>query len=119
VPVPVCTIPAPVSVVELMSKPAEKALLSGLRAYEDAQYPAAEQRLNQALKASLTAPADVAAAHKTLAFIYCSSQRVKLCEAAFRSARTAAPGFDLSKTEAGHPLWGPVWKRVSNEKPAN
>ncbi|RZT97939.1 TssQ family T6SS-associated lipoprotein [Rivibacter subsaxonicus] len=111
--------PAPVSVVELSSRPAEKALLAGLRAYEDAQYKTAEQRLTLALKTGLPAPADAAAAHKTLAFVYCSSQRIKPCEAAFRSARAADPSFDLSKTEAGHPLWGPVWKRVAAEKPAS
>jgi hypothetical protein len=115
-PTPVCPVPAPVSVVELISRPAEKALLAGLRAYEDAQYKVAEQRLTQALKAGLAAPLDQAAAHKTLAFVYCSSQRLKPCEAAFRSARAADPAFDLSKSEAGHPLWGPVWKRVAADK---
>ena len=118
-PAPVCAPPPVVSVVELIARPAEKALLAGLRAYEDGQYKVAEQRLTQALKAGLAAPLDQAAAHKTLAFVYCSSQRAKLCEAAFRSARAADPAFDLSKSEAGHPVWGPVWKRVAAEKSAN
>ncbi len=115
-PVRACPVPAPVSVVELIARPAEKALLAGLRAYEDAQYKVAEQRLTQALKAGLAAPLDQAAAHKTLAFVYCSSQRMKPCEAAFRSARAADPAFDLSKSEAGHPVWDPVWKRVAADK---
>jgi hypothetical protein len=34
------------------------------------------------------------------------------CEAAFRAARAADPGFVLSRSEAGHPLWGPVYRRV-------
>jgi predicted kinase len=29
-----------------------------------------------------------------------------------RAARADDPGFALSKSEAGHPLWGPVWQRV-------
>jgi hypothetical protein len=34
------------------------------------------------------------------------------CEASFRAARQADPTFALSKSEAGHPVWGPVYKRV-------
>ncbi|WP_430417962.1 TssQ family T6SS-associated lipoprotein [Methylibium petroleiphilum] len=104
--------PPPVSVVELSARPAEQALLAGLRAYDDGQYKLAEQRLGGALKAGLAAPKDRAAAHKTLAFIYCTSQRAKACENAFRAARSADPAFTLSKAEAGHPLWGPVYRRT-------
>ena len=96
-------------ITELAARPAEGALLAGLRAYEDAQYPEAERRLNQALQAGLASPKDQAAAHKHLAFIYCTSQRQAQCEAAFRAARDADPAFDLTKPEAGHPLWGPVF----------
>jgi hypothetical protein len=80
-----------------------------LRAYEDAKYPEAERLLSQALQAGLASPKDQAAAHKHLAFIYCTSQRQAQCEAAFRAARAADPNFELSKSEAGHPLWGPVF----------
>lgn len=107
--------PAPatpvVGVLELMARPAEQALLAGLRAYDDGQYPLAERRLQAALKTGLAAPKDRAAAHKTLAFVYCSSKRVKACEDAFRAALDADPDFELSKAEAGHPLWGPVYRR--------
>lgn len=104
--------PAPVvGVLELMARPAEQALLAGLRAYDDGQYPLAERRLQAALKTGLAAPKDRAAAHKTLAFVYCSSKRVKACEDAFRAALEADPGFELSKAEAGHPLWGPIYRR--------
>lgn len=103
--------------MELASRPAEGALLAGIRAYEDGQYGQAEKRLDTALKAGLAAPQDRAAAYKTLAFVYCSSKRVKPCEAAFRAAREADAGFALSKAEAGHPTWGPVWRRVLAAKP--
>jgi Tfp pilus assembly protein PilF len=99
----------PPSVTELAARPAERALLAGLRAYEDAKYPEAERLLSQALQAGLASPKDQAAAHKHLAFIYCTSQRQAQCEAAFRAARAADPNFELSKSEAGHPLWGPVF----------
>jgi hypothetical protein len=111
-PQPPQTAPPPPSVVELASQPAERALLAGLRAYDDGQYRLAERHLGKALKAGLDAPQDRAAAHKTLAFIYCTSKRRKQCETAFRAARSADAGFSLNKAEAGHPTWGPVYRRL-------
>ena len=98
--------------MDVSERPAEKALLAGMRAYDDGQYPQAEQSLNQALTAGLTSGKDRAAAHKYLAFIYCTSNRVPACEAQFRAARVDDPAFALSKAEAGHPQWGPVYQRV-------
>ena len=104
--------PPPVGLLDVIARPAEKALQSGLRAYEDGQYPEAEKQFNAALQAKLVSPKDAAAAHKHLAFIYCTSNRAKDCEAAFRAARAADPSFALSRSEQGHPVWGPVYKRV-------
>jgi Tfp pilus assembly protein PilF len=98
--------------MDVSERPAEKALLAGMRAYDDGQYPQAETLLNQALTAGLASPKDRAAAHKYLAFIFCTSNRVPACEAQFRAARGDDPGFALSKAEAGHPQWGPVYQRV-------
>ena len=99
--------------MDISERPAEKALLAGLRSYDDAQYAEAEKHFNEALKANLASAKDRAAAQKHLAFIYCTSRREALCEAAFRAARSALPTFALSKSEAGHPLWGPVYKRLN------
>ncbi|KNZ32434.1 MAG: hypothetical protein AD742_11805 [Methylibium sp. NZG] len=99
-------------VAEAMERPAERALVAGLRAYDDATYPEAERQLNQALQLGLQSYRDRAAAHKFLAFIYCTSNRTRECEAAFRAARVADPNFVLSKSEAGHPQWGLVYKRL-------
>jgi Tfp pilus assembly protein PilF len=104
--------PAPVGLLDVIERPAEKALLAGLRAYEDAQYPQAEKLLAQALQTGLVASKDRAAAHKFLAFIFCTSDRAAACEIEFRRARATDPSFALSKSEAGHPQWGPVYKRV-------
>ena len=104
--------PAPQGLLDVAERPAEKALLAGMRAYDDAQYPGAEQHLTQALKLGLASPRDRAMAHKLLAFIDCTSERIAACEAEFRAARAADPAFALTKSEAGHPLWGPVYRRV-------
>lgn len=106
-----CAAPqAPASVSDAFDRPAERNLLLGLRAYDEAQYPEAERALGEALLLQLTTPRDRANAHKTLAFIYCTSGRKPQCEAAFRAARAADPAFALNKAEAGHPVWGPVYE---------
>jgi Tfp pilus assembly protein PilF len=98
---------------DVMQRPAERALLSGIRAYEDGQYKEAEQALGRALGAGLASARDRATAHKHLAFVYCTSSRLAECERAFREALAADPGFELGKAEAGHPQWGPVYRKVT------
>jgi Tfp pilus assembly protein PilF len=101
---------------DVMQRPAERALLTGLRAYEDGQYAEAERALQDALKTGLVSAKDRANAYKHLAFVYCTSQRAPACEAAFREARNADPEFALSRTETGHPEWGPVYKKVASAR---
>jgi Tfp pilus assembly protein PilF len=92
---------------------AEKALFAGIHAYEDANYVLAETQLLRALSFGLPSGKDISTGHKHLAFIYCTSNRLRQCEAAFRSALKANPSFSLSKSEMGHPLWGSVFERVA------
>jgi Tfp pilus assembly protein PilF len=107
------TPPPPTGLTDLVARPAEQALWSGWRAYDDGDYPQAEKALRQALALGLAAPRDRAQAHKLLAFVLCSRRQVDDCEQAFRAARNADPAFELARAEAGHPLWGPVWRRVA------
>lgn len=104
--------PAPSGLADLMERPAERALFEGIRAYDDGNYAVAESALRKALAGGLQTGRDQATAHKLLAFITCTSDRVPACEDAFRAARAADPAFALSRSEAGHPLWGPVYKRT-------
>lgn len=98
---------------DAMQRPAERALLAGLRAYDDGRYAEAERELKKALDIGLPGAKDRASANKHLAFVYCTSNRMPACGRAFRAAREADPGFALSRAEAGHPLWGPVYRRVT------
>jgi Tfp pilus assembly protein PilF len=100
------------SIADAAERPAERALLTGLRSYEDAAYADAEKQFNLALQLGLQSYKDRAAAHKHLAFIYCTTNRSSECEAAFRAARLADPNFALSRSESGHPQWGQVYKRT-------
>ena len=104
--------PAPAGLADLMERPAERALFDGIRAYDDGTYPQAEAALRKALDAGLRSGRDQATAHKLLAFITCTSERVADCEAQFRAARASDPTFALTRSEAGHPVWGPVYRRV-------
>ena len=100
---------SPVGLTDLSERPAERALMGAMRAYDDADYPAVERQANEAMKLGLRSARDVATAHKLRAFVYCTSNRLAACEAEFRAARAADPAFVLSKAEAGHPVWGPVY----------
>jgi hypothetical protein len=103
---------APVGVLDVSARPAERALLAGLKAYDDAQYESAERLFREALAAGLASPRDRAEAHKRLAFLQCAAGRLADCEAEFRLARQADRNFALDKSEAGHPVWGPVYKKL-------
>jgi tetratricopeptide (TPR) repeat protein len=104
--------PAPVGLLDVTARPAEKSLLAGLKAYDDAQYELAERLFKEALATGLVSPRDRAEAYKRLAFINCATGRLDECEAEFRRAKQADKTFALDKSEAGHPVWGPVYKKL-------
>lgn len=87
--------------------------------YESGDYDESFASFKQALKAGLAKPADRSRAYKYLAFISCSRENQKACRDYFRKARQADPKFSLSATEAGHPLWGPVYEQVMQTSPKN
>ena len=110
---PLPAAPAPSGgLADLMARPAERALFEGIRAYDDGQYTLAESSLRKALAAGLRSGRDQASAYKLLAFITCTSERPAECETNFRAARQADPAFALSRSEAGHPLWGAVYRKA-------
>jgi hypothetical protein len=108
--------PATISVAALYERPAERALITGLSLYEQAVFDRAEQSFKDALKAGLRDRQDVATAHKYLAFIACAFNRIDECEQNFRASFLADDKFTLTDTEIGHPLWGPVFRRVAAER---
>lgn len=98
--------------MDLLDRPGEPTLYEGSRAYEEGPYAAPERSLWQALTHVLSSPRVRATVHKLLAFIQCTSNRPADCEADFRAARRADPGFALNRAESGHPQWGPVYRKV-------
>jgi hypothetical protein len=110
--------PATVSIARLYEQPAERAFLNAMRLYEDGQYERAETMFGRALSDGLADRHDVAMANKHLAFIACAYNRPVECETAFRAAFAADPEFRLTDAEVGHPVWGPVYRRVAAEQAA-
>lgn len=88
---------------------ARQALAAGIRIYEDGQYAAAAKRLKAAIALGLTPPDEVAA-RKHLAFVHCIARRRTQCRNEFRLAMAIDPAFELGPAEAGHPLWGTVFR---------
>ncbi|HXF66595.1 MAG TPA: TssQ family T6SS-associated lipoprotein [Burkholderiales bacterium] len=87
----------------------EPELAAGIRSYEDGRYAESARQLQSALDAGL-GRTDQVRAHKYLAFIHCSSGRERACREEFRKALDLDPGFELAPAEAGHPVWGPVFR---------
>lgn len=109
--------PPTVSVAALYRKPAERLLIDGIRAYEEAAFERAEKALRSALAAGLADRRDRAAAHKYIAFVACAFERIGECEANFADAFAADPKFALTDAEIGHPVWGPVYRRIAAAQP--
>lgn len=107
-----------VSIARLYEQPAERSFLNAMRFYEEGQHERAEVLFRRALAEGLKDSNDVAMADKHLAFIACAYNRPAECETAFRAAFAADPNFQLTDAEVGHPIWGPVYKRVAVEQPA-
>jgi Tfp pilus assembly protein PilF len=89
----------------------EAQLKQGIKDYEDGRLTEASANFQSALDAGLPQPQQVTA-HKYLAFIYCVTKRERQCRAHFRTALEIDPSFELSPAEAGHPMWGPVFRKA-------
>jgi len=87
------------------------ALSAGLKQYEDGDYTESAKNLQGAIDLGLP-DKQRANAHKHLAFIHCSSNRERQCRDEFRRALAVDPALDLAPAEAGHPVWGPIFRSV-------
>ena len=90
-------------------------LVTGLKRYDNGEFESATQALRDALRVGL-GPGGQILAHKHLAFAYCVTNREKQCRSEFRSALSIDPNFELEPAEAGHPLWGPIYREVKAQR---
>ncbi|MFN0316408.1 MAG: TssQ family T6SS-associated lipoprotein [Burkholderiales bacterium] len=98
----------------LLYRTGEVLLEEGIRQFEDANYRAATGALQRALQSGLTRASEVKA-HKYLAFVHCINGRKAQCRDEFRATVKLDPKFDLKPEEAGHPMWGPVFREVKTD----
>jgi len=93
----------------IFERKGEPELRRGIKDYEDGKLAQASASFQAALAAGLSKEDEVTA-HKYLAFINCVTKRERQCRAHFRIALELNPEFELSPAEAGHPMWGPVFR---------
>jgi Tfp pilus assembly protein PilF len=89
----------------------EPALATGLKQYEEGEYAGAARNLRAAIDQGLSNK-DLVSAYKHLAFINCAAGRERQCRDEFRQALAIDPAMELSPAEAGHPIWGPIFRSL-------
>ncbi len=98
--------------------PGEKDLAEGQNLYDSGDYKGAQRKLLAAQNAAGDATLTKQTSMKLLAFTYClTNQRVQ-CKQQFTNLLKINPKFELTKSEAGHPLWGPVFAQTKKEQAA-
>jgi hypothetical protein len=102
---------APATPAPLKVKP-EQLFTEGSDLYEKGDYKGAIRKLMMARDASDEAPTVKQNSLRLLAFSYCITNQRPLCKAQFASLLKLTPTFQLSRGEAGHPQWGPVFKEA-------
>jgi hypothetical protein len=105
-----------VAVAQPSLSKAQQELGNGVTSYEDGAYKQSARQLQNALSLGLDSGKERARAYKYLAFMDCVGKRQKQCREDFSMALDADPGFELTPAEAGHPIWGPVYRKVKADK---
>jgi len=82
-----------------------------MQQYDAGDYDESAKNFYGALRTGLN-DAERLSAHKHLAFIHCASSRERQCREEFRRALAVDPTFELDAAEAGHPVWGPIFRAV-------
>jgi len=95
--------------------PTDKKLNYGVLSYEEGNYQASITALQGVLDTGLSGKPEQVKAYKYLAFIQCVSGRESMCRDYFKKALELDPNFNLDSAEAGHPIWGPVFRSVKSK----
>jgi len=105
------------SQTRVAATPTDKKLNYGVLSFEEGNYQASTMALQVVLEINLSGKPEKVKAYKYLAFIQCVSGHESLCRDYFKKALEIDPNFALDTAEAGHPIWGPVFRSVKS-KPA-
>jgi hypothetical protein len=115
-PAPVATpspSPAPAAPAAASTGPAQQRLAEGIALYEAGDFAGAIRKLTSSPELNDKAVnADIKAESlKYSAFSYCVTSRRANCRRQFDALLTLKPEYQLTPSEAGHPVWGPVFKQ--------
>lgn len=95
---------------------AKRLLAKGVTEYQSGNYVSAKSSLQGVLQNQYATKDERASANKYLAFMACVSGEQRQCADHFRKSLSIKSDFELSDAEAGHPLWGPVFRNIKGEK---
>lgn len=102
---------APAAPTIQKSKP-EQLLAEGAELYDKGDYKGSIRKLLLARDSADETSTTKQDSLRLLAFSYCVTGQRPLCKTQFSSLLKIVPDFQLSRAEAGHPLWGPVFKEA-------
>ncbi|HEX7643084.1 MAG TPA: TssQ family T6SS-associated lipoprotein [Burkholderiaceae bacterium] len=91
--------------------PAQHKLAAGVKEYQAGQFKEAAATLDAALKEGLPQKSDEILARKYAAFSYCLEGHATQCRAEFHAIFALDANFELLPSEAGHPVWSPIYRR--------
>lgn len=115
--VAIATVVKPIEPEVQPTKPKPEQLLAeGNELYEKGDFKGAIRKLVTVRDTTDVAPTTKQNSLRLLAFSYCVTSQRALCKNQFSTLLAIAPEFQLSRGEAGHPLWGPVFKEAKIEK---
>jgi hypothetical protein len=91
---------------------AEQLLQEGTVLYEKGDFRGAIRKLVTARDTADEGSVIKKQSLRQLAFSYCVSNQRVLCKQQFAALLGIEPSFQLTRGEAGHPLWGPAFQEV-------
>jgi Tfp pilus assembly protein PilF len=94
---------------------AQANLSDGLKKYDTGSYDEAMSSFLLALDTGLLTLPEQLTARKHMAFVHCLGGREANCKEEFEKVITLDPKFDLTPAEAGHPIWGPIYRLTKTE----
>lgn len=93
----------------------EARLAEGIALYDKGDFNGAIKLLQGSPEIWTTSVNTRLQAYKYEAFSHCLSNRRPACRYSFDELLKLNPAFTLSAAEAGHPMWGPVFKQAKRE----
>ena len=94
---------------------AQANLNDGLKKYDSGSYDEAMNNFLLALDSGMLTNAEQLNARKHMAFVHCLSSREANCKEEFEKVINLDPKFELAPAEAGHPIWGPIYRVTRTE----